>query len=37
VDFAHAMTADQDYFGELLLGPPSAPTALTVPIRISRT
>ena len=37
VDFAHPMTAGQDYFGELLLGPPSAPTALTVPIRISRT
>ncbi|HKA83814.1 MAG TPA: S8 family serine peptidase [Acidimicrobiales bacterium] len=37
VDFAHQMTAGQDYFGELLLGPPSAPTALTVPIRISRT
>ncbi|HEY6697340.1 MAG TPA: hypothetical protein VIZ67_03880, partial [Acidimicrobiales bacterium] len=37
VDFTHPMTAGQDYFGELLLGPPSAPTALTVPIRISRT
>jgi len=37
VDFAHQMTAGQGYFGELLLGPPSAPTALTVPIRISRT
>ncbi|MGH9230472.1 MAG: hypothetical protein ACRD07_17405, partial [Acidimicrobiales bacterium] len=37
VDFARQMTAGQDYFGELLLGPPSAPTALTVPIRISRT
>ena len=37
VDFSRQMTAGQDYFGELLLGPPSAPTALTVPIRISRT
>ncbi len=37
VDFSKAMTAGQDYFGELLLGPPAAPSALTVPITISRT
>src|SRR5262245_60370014 len=37
VDFSKSMTAGQDYFGELLLGPPSAPTALTVPIKISRS
>jgi hypothetical protein len=32
-----AMTAGQDYFGEILLGPTSAPTALTVPVKITRT
>jgi hypothetical protein len=37
VAFNKAMTAGQDYFGELLLGPVAAPTALTVPIKISRT
>ena len=37
VAFSKAMTAGQDYFGELLLGPPSAPNALKVPIEISRT
>jgi hypothetical protein len=37
VAFNKAMTAGQDYFGELLLGPAAAPTALTVPIKISRT
>jgi len=31
------MTAGQDYFGELQLGPTSAPAALTVPIKVSRT
>jgi hypothetical protein len=36
VDFAKSMTAGQDYFGELLLGPDSAPTALDVPITIHR-
>ena len=36
VDFAKSMTAGQDYFGELLLGPASAPTALHVPITIHR-
>jgi hypothetical protein len=37
VAFNKAMTAGQDYFGELLLGPPAATTALTVPVKISRT
>jgi hypothetical protein len=37
VSFSKAMNAGQDYFGELRLGPPSAPTALTVPIKITRT
>jgi hypothetical protein len=37
IDFARPMTPGQDYFGELLLGPPAAPTALGVPIRITRT
>jgi Subtilase family len=37
VDFTKSMTAGQDYFGELLLGPPTAPTALKVPIKITRT
>jgi len=37
VSFSKTMTAGQDYFGELLLGPPTAPTALSVPIKISRT
>jgi hypothetical protein len=36
VDFAKPMTAGQGYFGELLLGPDSAPTALRVPITIHR-
>jgi hypothetical protein len=36
VAYSKAMTAGQDYFGELLLGPASAPTALTVPITIHR-
>lgn len=37
VDFAKSMTPGEDYFGELLLGPPSAPSALKVPIKISRS
>jgi hypothetical protein len=37
VDFSKSMTAGQTYFGELLLGPPTAPTALQVPIQITRT
>ena len=36
VDFSKTMTVGQTYFGELLLGPPTAPTALTVPIQITR-
>jgi hypothetical protein len=37
VTYNKAMTAGQDYFGEILLGPTTAPTALTVPVKISRT
>jgi hypothetical protein len=37
VTYNKAMTAGQDYFGEILLGPTAAPTALTVPVKISRT
>ena len=37
VAFNKAMTAGQGRFGELLLGPAAAPTALTVPVKISRT
>jgi hypothetical protein len=37
VAFNKAMTAGQDYFGELLLGPAAAPTAMTVPVKITRT
>jgi hypothetical protein len=37
VAFSKAMTAGQSYFGELQLGPPSAPAALSVPIRINRS
>ena len=36
VAFSKAMTAGQDYFGELQLGPPTAPSALSVPIKIHR-
>jgi hypothetical protein len=36
VDFSKSMTAEQDYFGEILLGPETAPTALSVPITIHR-
>ena len=36
IDFSKSMTAGQTYFGELLLGPPTAPTALKVPIQITR-
>ena len=36
VDFSKSMTVGQTYFGELLLGPPTAPTALKVPIQITR-
>jgi hypothetical protein len=37
VTYNKAMTAGQSYFGELLLGPKSAPSAFTVPIKINRT
>ena len=37
VTYNKAMTAGQGYLGELLLGPPAAPTAMTVPVQISRT
>jgi hypothetical protein len=36
VTYNKAMTPGQSYFGELLLGPKSAPTAFTVPIEIDR-
>jgi hypothetical protein len=36
VDYNKAMTPGQSYDGELLLGPASAPTALSVPITITR-
>jgi hypothetical protein len=37
VDFSKAMTVGETYFGELVLGPPSAPTALQVPIMITKS
>jgi hypothetical protein len=37
VAYAKAMAPGQTYEGELLLGPPTAPAALTVPIRIARS
>jgi hypothetical protein len=37
VNFSKSMTVGQTYNGELLLGPPSAPTALKVPVSITRT
>ncbi len=37
VDYSKAMTAGQDYEGEVLLGPSSAPTAISVPVRIHRS
>jgi hypothetical protein len=36
VAFSKSMTAGQDYKGELQLGPPSAPTLLTVPVTVHR-
>ncbi len=36
VGFSKSMTSGQDYLGELLLGPPSAPSAFRVPITIHR-
>jgi hypothetical protein len=37
VDFSKAMTVGETYIGELQLGPPSAPSAFTVPITITKT
>jgi hypothetical protein len=37
VEFSKAMTAGDEYFGELLLGPTTAPTAVKVPISITKT
>ncbi len=36
VTFSKSMTAGQDYKGELQLGPPAAPTLLSVPIVVHR-
>jgi hypothetical protein len=36
VTFNKTMTSGQDYKGELLLGPTTAPTAVTVPITVHR-
>ena len=36
VEYNKSMTAGQDYFGELKLGPPSAPDLMTVPITVHR-
>ncbi len=36
VDFTKTMVVGESYFGELLLGPPTAPTALTIPIKLTR-
>jgi hypothetical protein len=36
VTFDKAMTSGQDYKGELLLGPTTAPTAVTIPITVHR-
>jgi hypothetical protein len=36
IDFSKTMVVGETYFGELLLGPPTAPSALKVPIRIDR-
>jgi len=37
VDFSKSMVSGEEYFGELLLGPTTAPSALTVPISITRS
>jgi hypothetical protein len=37
VTYTKTMTPGQDSFGELQLGPPSSPAALSVPITIHRT
>jgi hypothetical protein len=36
VTYSKAMTSGQSFLGELLLGPKSAPSAFTVPVRIDR-
>jgi hypothetical protein len=36
VDFSKSMVVGDTYFGEILLGPPTAPTALRVPVEITR-
>ncbi|HXG26677.1 MAG TPA: S8 family serine peptidase [Candidatus Binatia bacterium] len=36
VDFSKSMTVGETYFGEILLGPPTAPTALRVPVQVTR-
>lgn len=36
VEYNKAMTAGEDYYGELKLGPPSAPDLLSVPITVHR-
>jgi hypothetical protein len=36
VNFSKTMAVGQTYFGELLLGPPMSPSALRVPIQITR-
>ena len=37
VDFSKSMVVGQTYLGEILIGPPSAPTALRIPVEITRT
>ena len=37
VTYSKTMTAGQSYLGEILLGPPTAPRALSVPVTINRT
>jgi hypothetical protein len=36
VDFSKSMLVGDTYFGEILLGPPTAPTALRIPVQITR-
>ncbi|MDH5616527.1 MAG: PPC domain-containing protein, partial [Acidimicrobiia bacterium] len=37
VDFSKAMTSGESYFGILQLGPPAAPSAISVPITITKS
>ena len=37
VNFSKTMTVGEEYFGEILMGPTVAPTALRVPVSITRT